>query len=287
MKKNLKKIIATAMASLIVVGGITTKATASELNIDDKGYDEITIEMMQKFPDFKKQLEESKGKVISSNESYIKFSKKPNVELKSEYTRETIAEDMEITYHTKDEYLAEQKKAKADPGFWQDSTQTSWMRLGTQVIENTYPRSTYMAYNFASWLTSPAFRYKDAIGIAVSDGVIIGDRGRVAAQYVAGNMQTGYNVNTVLSVNISKNGALAEGWLNTAPGIIGEGEYHDYMIQVPIEFINTNNTVGRIFGTYMHKQLSVGGVSIGLDGKPSPSIGSKYDKVEVSTLFRR
>lgn len=284
MRKGLKKLIVTAMAGLIIVGNFTINASADTTTIKERvnktiESNEILDEMSSKFPDLRKHLEEyTTGELAGSEETYVKFTKKPNVKLKDEYTMETLQEDIDISYHTKEEYLKE-KDAR-----YESTNETSWLRISAQVFKSQFVQ--FMAYNFSSWLRSPFFKLKDAIGLTVGEGVIIGRDnvpGRMA-QYACGSIKNNYVNNLNLTVN--SKGALAEAYINQS--ISGwQGEYHDFMMAVNVEFNNSSTTAGRLDATYNHKEIGVGGISLSPTGFPSVSIGSKYSKAEASVHFYR
>ena len=64
-------------------------------------------------------------------------------------------------------------------------------------------------------------------------------------------------------------------------------EYHDFMIQTGVSYNGSGINKGWITGTYLHKQIAIGGIGMDANGVPNLSIAGSYDKTKGSIPVSR
>ncbi len=293
--KKIKKLF--SILSLCLVTSLASNGSIVLANTNnEKNYDRQTKELIEKFPSFKESLEKyTTGELVSSEEVYIRYTPKTE-ELKKEYkTTEEVNKDFIVEEFTREEYEIESKKEELKEVIRgigsQETTPSSWIRVDLQVYYGDPSiQSDYMAYNFSSWLKDPYLRLTDAIGISLSNGLIIsGNASTRAAEYhyydpyYPGGDRVERLV--VKANNEGKNGVLAT--FNLDNGNPSSTLYHNAMIQTGVNFVGSGYNQGWINGHYVHKELGFGDISIGTDGRPSISAGTKYDQHQSSIHVSR
>jgi hypothetical protein len=273
------------LAVSILLGIVSTPALASTM-----AFSESTEELFLKFPSYKETLEkQTTGKLIDAQEIYFKLTPKENVTIKSTYNTKNLESDFIIEEYSREEF----NKISKEKGIGgQEGGSSNWLRMDLQVYQSS-GQSDYMAYNFCSWKTKPIFRFQDAIGISVSDGLIIsGDSSSRFAEYRFQNPYSPVGGCTILGTEINPhgNGIMAKTYLqpgNALEAFPGLNEYHDMGIGTGVVYNNNNIRNGRIAGNYLHKQLAVGGIGMDINGVPNLSIAGSSDSVSASIFVSR
>lgn len=284
MNKLLKVVLSTM---IVGVFGISNYASAITIETE---HSESTKELIEMFPNYKKSIEEdTTGVLVGSEETYVKFIVKEDVKVKDSYSLDNLEDDFDVEYFTREEYKKEMSKSllTLDRGIGnQEGGTTNWLRLDLQVYTGNGV-SNYMAYNFSSWLTSPIFRFKDAIGISTSNGLVIsGDSNTRRAEYRSTDPSSPIGSVKKLTVSVSDhgNGVLASSNLG-AP--FGPAEYHNWMIQTGVSYNNANVKQGWITGHYVHKQIALGSIGMDANGIPNLSVGGSTDTHSGSIYINR
>lgn len=269
---KLKSLLALSLSALITVLTlpINTLALTKDKTITPNP---TTIELMNNFPQFKESLNSNTtGILVSNTESYIKYTLKENSTPQNEYKNYSeIKNDFYIEQYTKENYLKElntkPKRLRRSIGD-QEGPSCNWLKITLQVYNSSNANEDYMVYNFSSWLTKPAFRFTDGIGISVSNGMLISPN-RHTRSAVYNYDVFGEPKSTSLGVEINENGNGVLAKFDLCPsGYQDSNKHNDAMIQTGVCFSSSNK--GRISGHYIHKQLVFG--SIGMDGKGIPSL---------------
>jgi hypothetical protein len=274
MNKLFKVILSTAIIGALSISGNATATTVKT------NYSQSTKELIEKFPNFEKSIkEQTTGVLVGAEETYVKFTAKKDAKIDESYNLDTLKEDFDVEYFSREEYKKERENSlfSTDRGIGsQEGGTTNWLRLDLQVYDAT-GSSDYMAYNFSSWLTSPIFRFEDGIGISTSNSIIASpDPKTRAAEYRSVDPSSPIGSVKQLQVEVSRegNGVLATSQLG-AP--FGPAEYHDWMIQTGISYNNDTVKEGWITGHYLHKQIAIGSIAMDKNGIPNLSIGGSTD----------
>lgn len=285
----LKKIGTLILSICLLVPGSTVLA-ANNSNTEEPIVNNEAINYWKgKFDSFEDQINSGNlGALVGSSEIYIKYTpKNENIDLET-----ATEDDFNKLVFDKDGYVSERLK-EVSPfaiGPFEPNGTCSWLRLDLQVYE-TSTRGIYSAISFWEWKTDPQFRLKDINGIYVSSELGIGEvtptNPKVAEfRFRETNSNTWTVRRPFVSVSQYGNGAA------TTIDLPGDSELfnHDYfmgMLQVPVEFVNTGSTAGRIYTCYSHTRLSVGDLSFDSEGKPSFGITSKIDEFSGSVRITK
>lgn len=275
--RKFNKIFSLVLSVILTLGttGLVVKAEEcpqKQPSITKEQMD-ITHELMDKFPEYKKSVSElENGKLAASNESYIKYTPKKKTS-KSLYRSLDESVEFDTKVYTKEEYLEEisHKIIRRDVGDYEVNN-CSWLKLDLQV-HHRGSTNEFMAYSFFEWKTAPIITFEDGHGISTSSNLIIGRRTNstpILGEYRYGYSIGGYKVK-VLQPKYNDRGVVATFDLDNAfPEHLG-------MVMAPIDFISSTVQNGRIFNTYLHKQISIGGIGIDATGLPNLSIGGSTD----------
>ncbi|MCD2348986.1 hypothetical protein [Clostridium guangxiense] len=285
INKKIKIVISTFLIALIIIPVNAFAATNKDGQVVIRGNvitDPTTLSMIKKFPEVKEDLEENTtGKLVSSTETYFKYTPKSNVKTKKFYASAAEAQkDYIVTKYTKQQYEDEMKLGAMDYIGGQVDGNCSWMRMSLEVYTGAHEGTSadYMAYNYCSWLTKPIFAGTDAIGISTSDGLIISNSGKRMARYeyaydTAGidyGSESGY-VEPSVQIDNEGNGVMATFNVKTYGASYLTGDVNDCMISTGVSYNNSNVNKGWITGNYLHEQVSFGGISMDIHGIPSVS----------------
>ncbi|MDF2504973.1 hypothetical protein [Clostridium sp.] len=306
--KNLSKTLL-ILSVIGLIGLVTSPTTTFAATISNDGQavtDTSTQELMKKFPEFKKSLEKNTtGKLAYSKDMYVKYTQKPNSDIKRNYTTiSDTSKDFQISTYTKQQYENEFKKEKLSniqssalavskvttSGIGKEEGGiTSWMQVKLQVYYGKNG-SDYMAYNFSHWLTVPKINFTDAIGISLSSGLIVsGDSSTRGALYVHDDPYDPYGDTEVLPVTINNkgNGVMAKFKLNSPFNGGAFTTYNDSMIQTGVVYNSPNLKNGRISGNYLHTQVSFGSIGMDINGVPSVGLNVTSDTCQGSIFVSR
>lgn len=266
-----------------------SKITFAEQNIGN----EATQELMKLYPEFKESIiKDTTGELVDSNEVYVKLTEKEDSKHLSTYTLDELNDDYEVEYYTREEFEKEYNPISTYGIGSLEKDSCSWLRLDLQVYYGS-GQSDYMAYNFCSWITSPKIRFTDGIGISVSTGLVVSpDSNTRHAEYSFANPyeEFGSVQNLEVTVNEGGNGVLATAGLQ--PASVMEAfpnlkEYHNFMIQTGVSYNGSGVDKGWITGTYLHKQIAIGGIGMDATGTPNLSVGGSYDMTKGSIAVTR
>lgn len=164
----------------------------------------------------------------------------------------------------------------------------SWLNMDLQVY-NRNNSSTFMAYNFSSWIKNPVFNLEDAIGISVGEGMYIpgaNDSSLRQAQY---SYCDGYDPNNWNTRNLQtqiKNGGRGTIAKFKLDSYMGAYEIHNIMIQAPVNF-HPHTNEGWISGHYLHKGKNISSISVDINVVPNLSISDASDRDESSLFVTR
>lgn len=244
---------------------------------------------MEKFPSFKDSLDKyTTRKIAARKETYVKYTPKTD-NIKQEYKNvDELKEDFDIKEYTKDEYEQEKKneghsRRKRSIGNM-ETTPCSCLKLDLQVYYGNTPY-TYMAYNYCFWKTIPSFRFEDAIGISLSNGLIASkdeNTRHAVYEYAERTDPDGVQYKTSpVEVNSGGNGVMAKFKLHSQK-YLNSGDFHNIMIQTGVTFNGSGTSEGWITGNYSHKQLAIGSIGMDVSGTPSVSINAVTDSHQGS-----
>ncbi|MGK0469445.1 hypothetical protein [Clostridium sp.] len=268
-----------------------TNAFAST-NLDSQA-DSTTKELINTFPNFKESLDKNtNGKLVSSNEIYYKYTPKTTNNTKKYYTNQADAEkDFYISEYTKEQYETEIALTKLIPETSltnyigdQEGTDCSWLRISLQIYESQYV-DEFMAYSFSSWLKVPFITFTDAIGISMSNGLIVtDDTDRTSTRYAEYNYQDGINPEgTYTTLPVEINDTYANGVMAKPNLRLGHlSSFNNMMISTGVRFSGTGTSEGFVFGNYLHTEVGIGALNMDAAGLPSLSLSLSYDEHHVS-----
>lgn len=283
--KIISLVLAIVFTSLVGTGEITHAQEQYENNTTQK--------LIELYPEFKESIDkDTTGKLVDSSEVYVKLIEHEDSEHLSEYSFDNLDDDYEVEYYTREELENEYSAISTYRIGNLEKDNCSWLRLDLQVYQGS-GQSDYMAYNFCNWITSPKFRFTDGIGISVSTGMVIsGDSSTRHATYKSANpyLEFGATEKLAITVNEGGNGILATAGLK--PASVMEAfpnlkEYHSFMIQTGVSYNSSCVNKGWITGSYLHKQISIGGIGMDVTGVPNLSIGGSYDRTKGSIPVSR
>lgn len=151
MKKISSLILALSMVfalSVTAIAAENTSSTNEELsNIYGIPMSVLETSSATTLSDLRSDL--GQGTVVSSNDTYIKIS----------YNELGDSIAQEVTYQ---EYVVSTRL--------RDTDQNSWMKVHTTIIDKGSYAQVSAAY---TWLTRPAFRMRDVIGLSITQGTFI------------------------------------------------------------------------------------------------------------------
>lgn len=276
---------------LFVCFCIPTNVMASNVKYNNLTLNSTSKEFINIFPQFKESLKKhTSGVMISNQEVYLKIQPKENAKIKDTYpNKSSLEKDFYITEHTKSEYLTENnkphrvKRSISD----QEGPSCSWLKLSLQVYEGN-GSSDFMVYNFCSWLTRPFFKFTDAIGISVSDDLIIsGDKSSRHGVYEYTSLGAKHK-QLEIEINQTGSGILGKFDLEAPTSRLEQtAPYDNIMIQTGVSFNKTYAKSGRIYGHYVHKEVGFGGIGMDATGNPTVSVSASYDKHSQSVYVTR
>ena len=288
----MRKIKYLVLTLLLIVFSIPTTAFAATNK--DTNFNDETLQLMERFPQFKESVDKyTTKKLLSSEEKYVKFTLKENANPKDTYKNsEEISRDYDIQEYTKEELINEMSRTRLYVGS-AEGQQCSWLRLKLEVYEandsavsDAYKQGRplhYMAYAFASWLTVPFFTFSDgeALAISTSDGLIIsGNSDTRHANYSFGIGKQDYFKDLSVSVE-NQRGAMAKFSLCG-----GSTQFNDAMISTGIAYNGSTNS-GWITAHYVHKEVSFGSIGMDLTGVPNVSVQANCDSTSQSVYVER
>jgi hypothetical protein len=282
-----------AFASTITKEQVITNPTS----ITVKGHaitDPTTLELIKTFPSFKTSLDaDTNGELVSSRETYIKYTPKSNVDIKKIYNNSTdVAKDFEITEYTKQQYETEEAQSSLNSSIGlfstigdQTETPCSWLAVNFQVY-NGSTAGTFMAYNFSSWKAKPNFRFEDGIGISCGTGItVVQDNATRHASYNH-NVFPNKDYTQTLQVTINAgqgvsnvgNGVLATFNLGDNNTLTSYPTYDNIMISSGFQFTGSGTSNGWLSANYLHKQIGIGSINMDAAGVPSVSFSISHDE---------
>ena len=286
---KIRKIVSLALAvictSLVGNGEIT--------HAKEQYGNDATQELIKLYPEFKESIEkDTTGKLVDSSEVYVKLIEHEDSEQLSRYSLDNLEDDYEVEYYTREEFEQEYSPISTYAIGDLEKDSCSWLRLDLQVYYGN-GISDYMAYNFCSWITSPKFRFTDGIGISVSSGMVIsGDVTSRHATYKCANpyLEFGSTERLAVTINEGGNGVLATAGLqpfSVMQAFPNLKEYHNFMIQTGVSYNGSGVNKGWITGSYLHKQISIGGIGMDSNGIPNLSIAGSCDRTKGSIAVSR
>lgn len=293
-----KRILCTMLCFGVILIQSSSLVSAKEKTnkiVQEGKYSKRTVELIEDFPEFEKSLKKyTTGDLVSETETYIKIEPKENIDLQDSYTLDTITNDFNLKYYTREEFEIEKKQdidntiSAYSLSRAQESTPSSWLSMTVQVYKGT-GLSQYMVYNTAEWKSSPFFRFEDGIGIRLSNELTFSsDISTRTAYYKAGSVLHSYNKNLLVERGgPNLNTIMAKANLyNNNMGY--KDETHKFMISSGVNFSSTTGTEGSVMGEYIHKEVSIGSVGINATtGGLSISLSASSDKCTATTSIVR
>ncbi|MEG1255761.1 hypothetical protein [Clostridium sp.] len=285
----MKKIITIILSFCLMLSGTVVFADEPENNLEK---DNVTNYWAERFPSFKESVDNnSLGKLVGSNEMYVKYTPKDTSDVKSFNSKSENEFTSEL--FTKEEYdceiIKENIKTRSIGGF-EPNGSCSWLRLDLQVYDTpTY--GEYSATSFWEWKTNPQFRLNDLNGIYVSSEMIIGKNTPTNSM----SAEFRYKEQNSNVWSISRPGTTLSQFGNgiaVAINLPGDSELFTHnsfrgMLTTPIKFSNNSSNSARVFTSYGHSYISIGSPSFGSDGKPSFGFTNARNEHSGSVLIER
>lgn len=294
----IRKLLVSVLAISLMIPTIGASAKVNELKSNEK-----VSYWAEKFPSFNETLENGNiTKLVGTDEIYVKFTPKESVNSNILINGRTVyaEEDFESEVFTKEEYedyilnsINTINTRTIGPFEPDGGSNPRWLNLDLQVYEtSTY--GEYMAVSFWEWKTIPAFYFKDVNGINTSSEFIIGlpkAMNPKVAEYrtidINGKMEVAkppiYSAET--GNGLAAEFKLREGFASSTTNPLIEK--HMGMLQTPVEFSNSSGKKGRIYTSYVHKQVGIGGLSFDSTGAPSFGPVMKVNKHAGSVYVSR
>ncbi|WP_111928718.1 hypothetical protein [Clostridium tertium] len=287
----MKKFTSLILTFFMLIFVIPTNVNAATITDNSKDIKE-NIDFFNTFPDLKKNLDENGyDELIETQNQYFK------VELKNKSLRKSVYDSSDFNFIkiTEDEYntakITESLKSSVrgeNDDFIHGVGGDSYLRLTLSIFRNSSARYKFSVTHRYEWIKPPSFTFKDAIGISVGPIMKI-----ISNTWLSQSAHNSYvwdpssptGQTPVTRVDDNTDIKHSNVGVATKFDLEGATENEFGYISCEVQFSQTGSSLGHqssnVFGNYIHTQIGFsGGLSIGLDGKPS--IGANFIDKEYS-----